>query len=219
MEQSALHLHSSHKTFGTMRKLIICVPDEMAALVREWKMWIPEMNIVQEESCDDLPKRVKKGRMDKVENTDAHPEMYMSDTERFVTRVVHIFNKVESLNGQRINTSARGHEGSYTFVVNVEGIRKALNDLINHHKAKIDDYLRDKQNCESMTVVCPMVGYILKSHTMNSSNIQLSDIAFALKDFYGESTAVSYLSKKLRSQEAEVLFNTLLGLLKRYNKV
>ena len=115
-----------------MRKLIICVPDEMAALVREWKMWIPEMNIVQDETCDDLPKRVKKGRMDKVENTDAHPEMYMSDTERF---------------------------------------------------------------------------------------IQLSDIAFALKDFYGESTAVSYLSKKLRSQEAEVLFNTLLGLLKRYGKV
>jgi hypothetical protein len=70
-----------------------------------------------------------------------------------------------------------------------------------------------------MTVVCPMVGYILKSHTMNSSNIQLSDIAFALKDFYGESTAVNYLSKKLKSQEAEVLFNTLMGLLKRYRKV
>ena len=142
----------------------------------------------------------------------------MSDAERFIKRVVHIFNKVATHNGQRITTSARGHEGSYTFVVNVEGIEKALNDLLNHHKAKIEDYLKDKQNCESMTVVCPLVGYILNSHTMNSSSLQLSDIAFALEEFYSGSTAVNYLSKKLKTQEAEVLFNTLLGLLKRYQK-
>ena len=82
MEQSALHLHSSHKTFGTMRKLIICVPDEMAALVREWKKWIPEMTIVQEETCDDQPKRVKRERMGKVENTGAHREIYMGTAEK-----------------------------------------------------------------------------------------------------------------------------------------
>lgn len=42
-----------------MKKLIICVPDEMAALVREWKKWIPEMTIIQEETVVDQPKRVK----------------------------------------------------------------------------------------------------------------------------------------------------------------
>ena len=194
------------------------MPDEMAALVREWKKWIPEMSIIQEETFDAQPKRVKE-KKDKEVKPDPHPDMYMSDAERFVTRVVHIFNKVESLNGQRINTSARGHEGSYTFEVNVDGIKKALQDLFKNHKNIIDDYLGDKVDCESMTVVCPVVGFILKSHTMNSSHLQLSDIGFALKEFYGESTAVSYLSKKLRSQEAEVLFNTLLGLLKRYGKV
>lgn len=201
-----------------MKKLIICVPDEMAALVREWKKWIPEMTIIQEETCDDQPKRVKQKR-DKEEKPDPNPCIIKSDAERLIQRVTLIFNKVERLNGQRINTSARGHEGSYTFAVNVEGIKKALNDLLTNHKQKIEDYLRDKQNCESMTVVCPLVGYILNSHTMNSCNLQLSDIAFALKDFYGESTAVNYLSKKLKSQEAEVLFNTLMGLLKRYRKV
>ena len=201
-----------------MKKITLCVPDEMAALVRQWKKWIPEMTIIQEETCDDHPKRVREKR-DKEVKADPNSGIFMSDAERLIQRVVHIFNKVETLNGQRITTSARGHEGSYTFIVNVDGIKKALNDLIKNHKAKIEDYLRDKQNCESMTVVCPMVGYILRSHTMNSSNVQLSDIAFALKDFYGESTAVNYLSKKLRSQEAEVLFNTLLGLLKRYKKV
>ena len=200
-----------------MKKITLCVPDEMAALVRQWKKWIPEMTIIQEETCDDQPKRVREKR-DKEVKADPNSGIFMSDAERLIQRVIHIFNKVETLNGQRITTSARGHEGSYTFIVDVEGIKKALNDLIKNHKAKIEDYLRDKQNCESMTVVCPMVGYILRSHTMNSSNIQLSDIAFALKDFYGESTAVNYLSKKMRSQEAEVLFNTLLGLLKRYKK-
>ena len=73
---------SAHLTnLETMRKLIICVPDEMAALVREWKKWIPEMTIVQEETCDDQPKRVKRERMGKVENTGAHREIYMSNTE------------------------------------------------------------------------------------------------------------------------------------------
>jgi hypothetical protein len=201
-----------------MKKIILCVPDEMVVLVKQWKKWIPEMTIIQEETCDDQPKRVKEKR-DKEVKPDPHPDMYMSDAERFVTRVVHIFNKVESLNGQRITTSARGHESSYTFFVNVDGIIKALNDLFNNHKAKIEDYLRDKQSSESMTVVCPLVGFILNSHLMNSSNIQLSDIAFALEDFYGKSTAVNYLSRKLRSQEAEVLFNTLLGLLKKYKNV
>ena len=200
-----------------MKKITLCVPDEMAALVRQWKKWIPEMTIIQEETYDDQPKRVREKR-DKEVKADPNSVIFMSNAERLIQRVVHIFNKVETLNGQRITTSARGHEGSYTFVVDVEGIKKALNDLIKNHKAKIEDYLRDKQNCESMPVVCPMVGYILRSHTMNSSNVQLSDIAFALKDFYGESTAVNYLSKKMRSQEAEVLFNTLLGLLKRYKK-
>jgi len=48
--------------------------------------------------------------------------------------------------------------------------------------------------------------------------LQLADISFALKDFYGESTAVNYLSKKLKTLEAELLQNTLKGLLNRYKK-
>ena len=65
-----------------MRKLIICVPDEMAALVREWKKWIPEMTIVQDETCDDQPKQVKRERMGNVENTGAHREIYMGTAEK-----------------------------------------------------------------------------------------------------------------------------------------
>ena len=200
-----------------MKKLILRVPDERAALVRDWGKWIPEMTIIQEETCDDLPKRVKEKR-GKEEKPDPNPCIIKSDAERLIQRVTLIFNKVETLNGQRINTYARGHEGSYTFEVNVDGIKKALQDLFKNHKNIIDDYLGDKVDCESMTVVCPVVGFILKSHTMNSSHLQLSDIGFALKEFYGESTAVNYLSKKLKSPEANLLFNTLHGLLKRYKK-
>ena len=200
-----------------MKKLIICVPDEMAALVREWKKWIPEMTIIQEEAVVDQTKRVKV-KKDKEEKPDHTPFIPMSDAERFVKRVTDIFNKVETRNGQRINTSPRGHESSYTFAVDVTGINKALDDLLKNHKAKIDDYLKGRQNCEAMTVVCPLVGYILNTHTMNSSMLQLADISFALKDFYGESTAVNYLSKKLKTLEAELLQNTLKGLLNRYKK-
>jgi hypothetical protein len=199
-----------------MKKLIICVPDEMAALVREWKKWIPEMTIIQEETVVDQQKRVKE-KKNKEEKP--NPLFLMSDAERFVKRVADIFNKVETRNGQRINTSPRGHESSYTFAVDVTGINKALDDLLKNHKAKIDDYLKGRQNCEAMTVVCPLVGYILNTHTMNSSMLQLADISFALKDFYGESTAVNYLSKKLKTLEAELLQNTLKGLLNRYKKV
>ena len=200
-----------------MKKLIICVPDEMAALVREWKKWIPEMTIIQEETVVDQPKRVKEKGV-KEEVPDCNPLVLTSDAERFVKRVIDIFNKVETRNNQRITTSARGHEGSYTFAVDVKGINKALNDLLKNHKSKIDDYLKGKQDCEAMTIVCPLVGYILNTHTMNSSVLQLADISFALEDFYGQSTAVNYLSKKLKTMEADLLQNTLLGLLNRYKK-
>ena len=181
----------------------------MAALVREWKKWIPEMTIIQEETVVDQPKRVKE-KKDKEEKPDHTPFIPMSDAERFVKRVTDIFNKVETRNGQRINTSPRGHEGSYTFAVDVTGINKALDDLLKNHKAKIDDYLERQTKLRgydgrvSFGRLYPEYPYDeLKVCCKNSA-----DISFALKDFYGESTAVNYLSKSLKTLEAELMQKT-----------
>ena len=76
-----------------MKKLTICVPDEMAALVREWKKWIPEMTIIQEETVVDQTKRikVKRDKEEKPNNT-----AYSGDTRSPIPVIsVHSFGNLQ----------------------------------------------------------------------------------------------------------------------------
>ncbi len=152
------------------------------------------------------------------ENANPKVNVWVSNEERMVRRVIDIFVKMATRNGKQVETNARGHGRSYQFNVNAAGVERAMNELLKSNRRNIADYLNGRQDSEAMTVVCPVVGYIIKSRMMNSSDMQLTDIGFALVPFYGKSTAVNYLSRRPRSCEANVLFGALDGLLKRYQK-
>ena len=78
--------------------------------------------------------------------------------ETFADRVKAIMRKAASKNGQRIETTAKGHAGAYIYNVNAEAFCKAMDEMVNSYGQKLKEFLGGSMNCLQVTKVCFFIG-------------------------------------------------------------
>lgn len=137
--------------------------------------------------------------------------------ETFADRVKAIMRKAASKNGQRIETTAKGHAGAYIYNVNAEAFCKAMDEMVNSYGQKLKEFLGGSMNCLQVTKVCFFIGHIIRMHVINDTNLQMADIVFAFEDYYDNTQTVkAKLGDKKTTSDQNVLFGTFEGLLKKH---
>ena len=136
--------------------------------------------------------------------------------ESFADRVKAIMRKAATKNGQRIETTAKGHAGAYIYHIHAEAFCKAMDDLVNSYGQKLKEFLGGSMNCVQVTKVCFFIGQTISRQIINDSQLQLADIFFAFEKYYKLSTVQSRLSVKSCTDEESVLLGTFEGLLKKH---
>lgn len=137
--------------------------------------------------------------------------------ETFADRVKAIMRKAASKNGQRIETTAKGHAGAYFYNVNAEAFCKAMDEMVNSYGQKLKEFLGGSMNCLQVTKVCFFIGHIIRMHVINDTNLQMADIVFAFEDYYDNTQTVkAKLGDKKTTSDQNVLFGTFEGLLKKH---
>lgn len=118
--------------------------------------------------------------------------------DSFADRVKTIIRKAAEKNGQRIETSTRGHAGAYTFYINADAFCKAIDKLSKDYKKDLKDYLDGSLKNVQVTKVCRFIGYVIRLHIINDSQLRLTDLAFAFADYY---TNLDTVKKKLSAKK------------------
>ena len=137
--------------------------------------------------------------------------------ETFADRVKAIMRKAASKNGQRIETSAKGHAGAYIYHINAEAFCKAMDEIVNSYEQKLKEFLGGSMNCVQVTKVCFFIGHVIRMNIINDTNLQMADIVFAFEDYYDNALTVkAKLGDKKTTSDQNVLLGTFEGLLKKH---
>ena len=137
--------------------------------------------------------------------------------ETFADRVKAIMRKAAMKNGQRIETSAKGHAGSYIFHIDAEAFCKAMDDMVNLYEQKLKEFLGGSMNCVQVKRVCFFIGHVIRMHLINATNLQMADIVFAFQGYYDNAQTVkARLSDKKTTIDQNVFLGTFEGLLKKH---
>lgn len=137
--------------------------------------------------------------------------------ETFADRVKAIMRKAASKNGQRIETSAKGHAGAYIYYINAEAFCKAIDEMADSYEQKLKEFLGGTMNCVQVTKVCFFIGSVIRMHVINDANLQMADIVFAFEDYYDNAQTVkAKLGDKKTTSDQDVLLGTFQGLLRKY---
>ena len=158
--------------------------------------------------------RVDTAKPDREEEDVADEKL--CEQEAFADRVKAIMCKAATRNGQRIETSAKGHPGVYVYYVNAVAFCKAMDELVNAYGQKLKEFLGGTMYCVQVTKVCLFIGQVVEKQIINDAQLQLADMLFAFEDYYNLSTVKSKLSIKRCSNDQKVLLGTFEGLLRRY---
>ena len=142
-----------------------------------------------------------------------------SNEERFTDRVKCIISRAATKNGQRIETSARGHAGAYLFYIDAEAFCKAIDKLLSVHERELKEYLGGTLYCVQVTKVCQFIGHVVRMNIINDSKLQLSDLAFAFESYYQNlDTVKKKLSVKELSHQEKDFFTFFESTLKGVKK-
>lgn len=153
----------------------------------------------------------------KNEPAKQHTKVAPVAQETFADRVKAIMRKAASKNGQRIETSAKGHAGAYIYHVNAEAFCKAMDDMVNLYGQKLKEFLGGTLNCVQVTKVCFFIGHTIRMDIINDTNLQMADIVFAFEDYYDNAQTVkAKLGDKKTTSDQNVLLGTFEGLLKKH---
>ena len=137
--------------------------------------------------------------------------------ETFSDRVKAIMRKAASKNGQRIETTAKGHAGAYIYNINAEAFCKAMDEMVNSYGQKLKEFLGGSMNCLQVTKVCFFIGHVIRLNIINDTNLQMADIVFAFEDYYDNALTVkTKLGDKKTTSDQNVLLGTFEGLLKKH---
>lgn len=137
--------------------------------------------------------------------------------ETFADRVKAIMRKAASKNGQRIETSAKGHAGAYIYNIDAEAFCKAMDEMAASYEQKLKEFLGGSMTCVQVTKVCFFIGHVIRMNIINDTNLQMADIVFAFADYYNTpQTVKAKLGDKKTTSEQDVFFGTFEGLLKKY---
>ncbi len=137
--------------------------------------------------------------------------------ETFAERVKAIMRKAATKNGQRIETSAKGHEGAYVYHIDAEAFCKAMDEMVSTYGEKLKGLLGGTLNCVQVTKVCFFIGSVVRMHVINDVNLQTVDMLFAFEGFYDNlQTVKSKLGDKKATSDQKVVLGTFEGLLKKH---
>lgn len=137
--------------------------------------------------------------------------------ETFADRVKAIMRKAASKNGQRIETSAKGHAGAYIYNINAEAFCKAMDEMVNSYGQKLKEFLGGTMNCLQVTKVCFFIGRTIRMNIINDTNLQMADIVFAFEYCYDNALTVkTKLGDKKTTNDQNVLLGTFEGILKKH---
>ena len=147
----------------------------------------------------------------------AEPSVPPVVQETFADRVKTIMRKAATKNGQRIETSAKGHAGAYIYHVNAEAFCKAMDEMVNSYGQKLKEFLGGSMTCVQVTKVCLFIGHVLRMRIINDTNLQMADIVFAFEDYYDNAQTVkAKLGDKKTTSDQNLLLGTFEGLLKKH---
>ena len=104
--------------------------------------------------------------------------------ETFADRVKAIMRKAAEKNGQRIETSARGNAGAYTYNIDAEAFCKAMDEMVNSYGDGLKEMLGGTMNCVQVTKVCSFIGNVVRMHVINDVDLQTVDMLFAFEGYY-----------------------------------
>jgi hypothetical protein len=138
--------------------------------------------------------------------------------DSFVERTKAIMRKAATMNGQTIESRAKGHKGSYTYNINSDAFCKAMDALLNDHSEKLSEFLGGDLYNTQVTKVCFFIGQVIRMNIINAPSLQIADMIFAFDDYYSnKSTVKSKLSDyNSTTQDQRLLMGIFQGLLKRY---
>lgn len=137
--------------------------------------------------------------------------------ETFADRVKAIMRKAATKNGQRIETSAKGHAGAYIYHVNAEAFCKAMDEMVSTYGEKLKELLGGTMNCLQVTKVCFFIGSVVRMHVINDANLQTVDLLFAFEGYYDNlQTVQAKLGDKKATSDQNVVLGYFEGLLKKY---
>ena len=139
----------------------------------------------------------------------------------FVNRVKAIMMEAEKDNGKQKQNNSRSYTTTYIYNVDGKGFCKVMDELLANYDYLIIDYLKgaSAETAGSIKYVCPFIGYVLDTHLYSSAKMPKNEFKKVLQVVYGKGTsAVSKMSDKNPSNEAEVLYKTAKEIMEKHKK-
>ena len=147
----------------------------------------------------------------------AKPQAAPEVQESFADRVKAIVRKAACRNGQRIETSAKGHAGAYIYYIDAECFCQAMDDMEKMYSEKLKEVLGGSMQCVQVTKVCFFIAHVVRMHIINDTNLQMSDLVFAFEDYYDNAQTVkAKLGDRKTTSDQDVFLGTFEGLLKKH---
>ena len=137
--------------------------------------------------------------------------------ETFADRVKAIMHKAATKNGQQIETSAKGHAGTYLYSIDAEAFCKAMDEMVSTYGEKLKELLGGTLNCLQVTKVCFFIGSVVRMHVINDVHLQTVDMLFAFEEYYDNlQTVKAKLGDKKATRDQKVVLGYFEGLLRKY---
>ena len=137
----------------------------------------------------------------------------------FCDRVKDIVKSFAQMNGNVINTNAKGVAGQYVFKVDDQHFCLMMNELRTKYDYYLNDYLegKDAKSATQLSLVCPFIGYALSLNIINTPHLQKTDLEPVLQQYYpGSKSAINKLSARSGLPAEMKLFRMVESLLEGY---
>ncbi len=137
----------------------------------------------------------------------------------FVERVKDIMLKAEKDNGKQKQNNSRSYTTTYIYHVDGKGFGKVMDELLTNYEYVIKDYLEGAtaETAGSIKYVCPFIGFVLDTHLYSAAKMPKNEFKEVMQTVYGKGTsAVSKMSDKNPSNEADVLYKTAKEIMEKH---
>lgn len=137
----------------------------------------------------------------------------------FVERVKEIMLKAEKDNGKQKQNNSRSYSTTYIYHVDGKGFCKVMDELLANYEYVIKDYLKGAtaETAGSIKYVCPFIGFVLDTHLYSAAKMPKNEFKKVMQTVYGKGTsAVSKMSDKTPSNEADVLYKTAKEIMEKH---
>ena len=129
---------------------------------------------------------------------------------QFAKCVIDIFETAASKNNQVVHSKAKGRITPYTYYIDNDCLKRAMNRLVQEQNLLLQDYLDTSETLQSRTI-CHFVGSVIRLQIINDKKLQITDILFAFQKY-------GWSPNTVRSRLCETPDNAALDELMRFFK-